>query len=228
WMVLQGDMVGDRQDGTAVAAPSDKKLGKITSTKVGSIYPTLTLSWAQHQHGGQFQSAFHDECARVAIDRPQQSSQRLRFDDGCVVLHNGLLQRVTDVLTWVAQIPAFRNGEAEHPRTVLAQPMCGLQGVVTLHSTAGLEHRLGCDVFKQHVPKAGEGMQLEAPDDLGTVGIHPLALFHRKPSARYFFEAADGGLAGLAPAGCLLERLALLLGRVPWSFVISCGTQHSQ
>ncbi|WP_232437375.1 hypothetical protein, partial [Burkholderia ubonensis] len=25
-----------------VAAPSDKKLGKITSTKVGSIYPTLT------------------------------------------------------------------------------------------------------------------------------------------------------------------------------------------
>ncbi|WP_230878106.1 hypothetical protein, partial [Burkholderia sp. 9777_1386] len=39
---LQGDMVGDRQDGAATAAPSDKKLGKITSTKVGSIYPTLT------------------------------------------------------------------------------------------------------------------------------------------------------------------------------------------
>ena len=35
-------MVGDRQDGAATAAPSDKKLGKITSTKVGSIYPTLT------------------------------------------------------------------------------------------------------------------------------------------------------------------------------------------
>ncbi|WP_208458971.1 hypothetical protein, partial [Burkholderia stagnalis] len=32
-----------RQDGAATAAPSDKKLGKITSTKVGSIYPTLTL-----------------------------------------------------------------------------------------------------------------------------------------------------------------------------------------
>ncbi|WP_221623306.1 hypothetical protein, partial [Burkholderia ubonensis] len=41
---LQGDMVGDRQDGAATAAPSDKKLGKITSTKVGSIYPTLTPS----------------------------------------------------------------------------------------------------------------------------------------------------------------------------------------
>ncbi|MEX3671133.1 hypothetical protein AB3X82_23360, partial [Paraburkholderia phenoliruptrix] len=38
----KGDMVGDRQDGAAGAAPSDKKLGKITSTKVGSIYPTLT------------------------------------------------------------------------------------------------------------------------------------------------------------------------------------------
>ncbi|MGS0897262.1 hypothetical protein ACVBGC_32750, partial [Burkholderia stagnalis] len=38
------DMVGDRQDGAATAAPSDKKLGKITSTKVGSIYPTLTAS----------------------------------------------------------------------------------------------------------------------------------------------------------------------------------------
>lgn len=36
-------MVGDRQDGAATAAPSDKKLGKITSTKVGSIYPTLTV-----------------------------------------------------------------------------------------------------------------------------------------------------------------------------------------
>ncbi len=35
-------MVGDRQDGAATAAPSYKKLGKITSTKVGSIYPTLT------------------------------------------------------------------------------------------------------------------------------------------------------------------------------------------
>ncbi|WP_208458974.1 hypothetical protein, partial [Burkholderia stagnalis] len=35
----------DRQDGAATAAPSDKKLGKITSTKVGSIYPTLTASW---------------------------------------------------------------------------------------------------------------------------------------------------------------------------------------
>ncbi|MBU9259887.1 hypothetical protein KTD13_05940, partial [Burkholderia multivorans] len=39
---LKGNMVGDRQDGAATAAPSDKKLGKITSTKVGSIYPTLT------------------------------------------------------------------------------------------------------------------------------------------------------------------------------------------
>ncbi|WP_425102651.1 hypothetical protein [Burkholderia ambifaria] len=39
---LQGDMVGDRRDGAATAAPSDKKLGKITSTKVGSIDPTLT------------------------------------------------------------------------------------------------------------------------------------------------------------------------------------------
>ncbi len=35
-------MVGDRQDGASTAAPSYKKLGKITSTKVGSIYPTLT------------------------------------------------------------------------------------------------------------------------------------------------------------------------------------------
>ncbi|MBR8049503.1 hypothetical protein LGM69_28895, partial [Burkholderia multivorans] len=40
---LKGNMVGDRQDGAATAAPSDKKLGKITSTKVGSIYPTLTV-----------------------------------------------------------------------------------------------------------------------------------------------------------------------------------------
>ncbi|WP_243712162.1 hypothetical protein [Burkholderia pyrrocinia] len=39
---LKGNMVGDRQDGAATAVPSDKKLGKITSTKVGSIYPTLT------------------------------------------------------------------------------------------------------------------------------------------------------------------------------------------
>ncbi|WP_226382852.1 hypothetical protein [Burkholderia mayonis] len=39
---LKGDMVGDRQDGAATAAPSDKKLGKMTSTNVGSIYPTLT------------------------------------------------------------------------------------------------------------------------------------------------------------------------------------------
>ncbi|MBX4065761.1 hypothetical protein, partial [Burkholderia cepacia] len=40
--ISRADMVGDRQDGAATAAPSDKKLGKITSTKVGSIYPTLT------------------------------------------------------------------------------------------------------------------------------------------------------------------------------------------
>src|ERR1700761_4195037 len=38
----KGDMVGDRQDGAASAAPADKNLGKFTSTKVGSIYPTLT------------------------------------------------------------------------------------------------------------------------------------------------------------------------------------------
>src|ERR1700754_399100 len=44
----KGDMVGDRQDGAASAAPSDKKLGKFTSTKVGSIYPTLT---PQRVHG---------------------------------------------------------------------------------------------------------------------------------------------------------------------------------
>ncbi|WP_446326929.1 hypothetical protein [Burkholderia pseudomallei] len=47
---LQGDMVGDRQDGAATAAPSDKKLGKITSTKVGSIYPTLT-NWTARSSG---------------------------------------------------------------------------------------------------------------------------------------------------------------------------------
>ncbi len=41
-------MVGDRQDGAATAAPSDKKLGKITSTKMGSIYPTLTHE--EHDH----------------------------------------------------------------------------------------------------------------------------------------------------------------------------------
>ncbi len=41
---LKGNMVGDRQDGAATAAPSYKKLGKITSMKVGSIYPTLTRS----------------------------------------------------------------------------------------------------------------------------------------------------------------------------------------
>lgn len=35
-------MVGDRGPGTADAAPGHKKLGKITSTKMGSIYPTVT------------------------------------------------------------------------------------------------------------------------------------------------------------------------------------------
>src|ERR1700760_5023840 len=51
----KGDMVGDRQDGAASAAPSDKNLGKFTSTKVGSIYPTLTF-WCQsdsrYKNGG--------------------------------------------------------------------------------------------------------------------------------------------------------------------------------
>ncbi|WP_211097538.1 hypothetical protein, partial [Burkholderia sp. LS-044] len=47
---LKGDMVGDRQDGAATAAPSYKKLGKITSTKVGSIYPTLT-PWRHRSYG---------------------------------------------------------------------------------------------------------------------------------------------------------------------------------
>ncbi|WP_217591427.1 hypothetical protein, partial [Burkholderia sp. GbtcB21] len=31
------------------AAPSYKKLGKITSTKVGSIYPTLTAGYKRHR-----------------------------------------------------------------------------------------------------------------------------------------------------------------------------------
>ncbi|KGD28265.1 hypothetical protein DP59_3080 [Burkholderia pseudomallei] len=44
-------MVGDRQDGAATAAPSDKKLGKITSTKVGSIYPTLTSNGSNGPEG---------------------------------------------------------------------------------------------------------------------------------------------------------------------------------
>lgn len=35
-------MVGDRGPGTADAAPGHKKLEKITSTKMGSIYPTVT------------------------------------------------------------------------------------------------------------------------------------------------------------------------------------------
>ncbi len=51
-------MVGDRQDGTATAAPSDKKLGKITSTKAGSIYPTLrgrspSLKWPDPKKSGR-------------------------------------------------------------------------------------------------------------------------------------------------------------------------------
>ncbi|MFJ1212293.1 RHS repeat-associated core domain-containing protein, partial [Burkholderia pyrrocinia] len=47
-----GNMVGDRQDGAATAAPSDKKLGKITSTKMGSIYPTLTCGFTLYGWDG--------------------------------------------------------------------------------------------------------------------------------------------------------------------------------
>jgi hypothetical protein len=39
-------MVGDRRGATAYAAAPDKKLGKFTSTKMRSIYPTLTVPQA--------------------------------------------------------------------------------------------------------------------------------------------------------------------------------------
>lgn len=35
-------MIGDRRGATAYAAAPNKKLGKFTSTKMRSIYPTLT------------------------------------------------------------------------------------------------------------------------------------------------------------------------------------------
>ncbi|WP_423393617.1 sensor histidine kinase [Burkholderia sp. LMG 21824] len=85
---LQGDMVGDRQDGAATAAPSDKKLGKITSTKVGSIYPTLTLVYWMNTalvlllwtglwaglHG--LRHARHSELARLRAEAERSALER--------------------------------------------------------------------------------------------------------------------------------------------------------
>ncbi|WP_197419466.1 MULTISPECIES: hypothetical protein [Burkholderia] len=70
---LKGNMVGDRQDGAATAAPSDKKLGKITSTKVGSIYPTLTL------HASA--SRFYETLASIFFGRPHLSIKDINGHD---------------------------------------------------------------------------------------------------------------------------------------------------